>query len=62
MTQSKAWSRRDRPAQRRLPVGRIVVAIILIAFLVLHVMGGRILQRSSAQDGALDAVLNRAID
>lgn len=62
MTMSEGWLRRDGPEQWRVSVGKILVAIVLIAFLVLHVIGGRILQRSSTQNGSVDVVLNRAID
>jgi hypothetical protein len=62
MTVSEGWLRRNRPVQLRASVGKILVAIVLIAFLVLHVIGGRILQRSSTQNDAFDVVLNRAID
>jgi hypothetical protein len=62
MSINEGWSRRDRPAQSRAPTEKALVATILIAFLILHVLGATILQRSSTQNDAFDVVLNRAID
>ena len=62
MPTSEGWFRRDRPAQLRAPGEKTLVAAILIAFLILHVVGGMILQRPGSQSEAFDLVLNRAID
>ena len=48
--------------QLRAPAEKTLVATILIAFLILHVLAGAILQRSVSEDDASDVVRNRLID
>jgi hypothetical protein len=62
MSMNEGWFQRDRLAQLRAPAEKMLVATILTAFFILHVLGGTILQRSSEQNDAFDVVLNRTID
>jgi hypothetical protein len=63
------WQRTRHRAAPRGSSGAIactwreeLIAAVLIAFFILHVLGGTILQRPSSQKDTFDVVLNRAID
>lgn len=62
MSINEGWFRRDRLVQLRGSAEKALVATILIAFFILHVLAGTILRRPSSQNDAFDVVLNRAID
>jgi hypothetical protein len=62
MSMNEGWFRRERLVRLRAPTEKTLVAAILIAFFILHVIGGMILQRPSSQNDTFDVVLSRAID
>jgi hypothetical protein len=62
MSISEGWFRRERLVRLRVPTEKTLVAAILTAFFILHVLGGTILQRPSSQNDAFDVVLSRSID
>lgn len=62
MSINEGWFRRDRPVQLRGSAEKALVAAILIAFFILHVLGGALFQRPSSPNDAFAVVLNPAID
>lgn len=62
MSMNEGWFRRERLVRLRATTEKTLVAATLIAFFILHVLGGTILQRPSPQNDSFDVVLSRAID
>ena len=62
MSMNERWFRRNRLVQSRAPAEKMLVATILIAFFILHVLGGVSLLRPSPQSDTFEVVLDHAID